>query len=254
MSDFSRDTKPGGVEIKSFKPRALNGDVINDYKQVKEKFGNLAATDPKSNSHFTLHPESKRGLGIEAEERSHIEDQVSIEVETRLAALKDEAYQDGFERGRGEGKTSAEAEFFEQVKPQFEQLTTILKEFDQLKSEVYTANEQFLIQLIFQVSKSILLTELKTDREYVKRLTAEIIEKLGAKENIRIKINTADYENIDQFREFLKTTFPDLKNVQIEPDGSLVLGGVKVETDLSRINASVEAQLNSIQSALSGEA
>ena len=138
------------------------------------------------------------------------------------------------------------------MQPQFEQFSTILHELDQVKNEVYTANEQFLIQLIFQIAKHILLDELKTDREYVKRLTSQIIEKLGAKENIRLKVSREDYANLEQIRDFLKGHFPDLKNVQIDPSDDLELGGVKVETDLSRINASVEAQLKSVQAALAG--
>jgi flagellar assembly protein FliH len=251
MTDFTRDTK-NTVEIKSFKPRSLNGEVVNDYKQVKEKFGNLAATDPKSNAHFSLHPDSKKGLGIEAEEKSHLEDLVSIEVESRLELLKEQAYQDGFEKGRDEGALKASAQFFEIVQPQFEQFSALLHSLDQVKNEVYVANEQMLIQMIFQISKHILLDELKVDREYVKRITSQIIEKLGAKENIRLKVNRDDYANLEQLRDFLKTHFPDLKNVQIDPSDDLVLGGVKVETDLSRINASVEAQLKSVQAALSG--
>ena len=253
MDNFSRDPK-SGVEIKSFKPRSLNGEVVNDYKQVQERFGNLASTDPKSNSHFSMHPEAKRGLGIEAEERSRVEDLVNVEVEARLVQMREQAFQEGFEKGREEGTAKAEKEFFAIVQPQFEQFSNLLHELDQVKTEVYAANEQFLIQLIFQISKSVLMGELKADREYVKRLTSQIVEKLGAKDNIRLKVSRDDFANIDQLREFLKGAFPDLKNIQIDVSEELVLGGVKVETDLSRINASVEAQFASIQAALTGEA
>ena len=252
MSDFTRESKPG-VEIKSFKPRNLNGDVVNDYKQVKEKFGSLAATDPTSNPHFSLHPESKKTLGVSHEERSHLEDRVDVEVGIKLDQLREQAYQEGFEKGREEGKQKAETDFFDVVQPQFEQFSNLLHHFDRMKNEVYAANEQFLIQLIFQISKHILLAELKTDREYAKRLTSQLIEKMGAKENIRIKVSRDDYANLEQLRDFLKTQFPDLKNVQIDVSDDLNLGGVKVETDLSRVNASVEAQLNSLELSLSGE-
>ena len=119
---------------------------------------------------------------------------------------------------------------------------------------MFLANEQFLIQLIFRISKTILLNDLKTDRDFVKRITAQIVEKIGTKENIRLKVSHEDYANLDGLRDFLKLQFPDLKNIQIDASDDLGLGGVKVETDLSRINASVESQLKAIESALlSGE-
>ena len=253
MSEFSRATK-AGVEIKSFKPRSLNGEVKNDYQQVKERFGALSATDKASDPHFSLHPESKKTLGIDQEERSHLEEKVQAEVEIKLAELRARAYEEGFEKGREEGKQKAETEFFDIVQPQFEQFSGLLDLFDRMKTEVYAANEAFLMQIVFQVSKHVMLAELKTDREYVKRLTAQLIEKLGAKENIRIKVSRDDYANLEQIRDFLKTQFPDLKNVQIDVSDDLKLGGIKIETDLSRVNASVEEQINSIEAALTGGA
>ena len=249
MSNFTRDTK-NTVEIKSFRPKSLTGEVVNDYAQVKEKFGSLASTDPKSNSHFNLHPAAKKNLGIDAEERSHLEDLVKAEVEKRVVQIKAQAFEEGFEKGRGEGKEKAEGDFFAIVQPLFEQFSSLLQSFDQAKQEIYNANEAFLIQLIYTIGKQVLLEDLKADPNYVKRLAQQIVEKLGAKENIRIKVSRQDYANIEQLREFLKAQFPDLKNVQIDASDDLVLGGCKIETDLSRVNASVESQLLSIQAAL----
>lgn len=253
MDKFSRDPK-SGVEIKSFKPKALNGEVMNEYKEVKAKFGSLASTDPSSHAHFSMHPDAKKSLGVEAEEKSHLEELVSSAVEARLIQVREKAYEEGFAQGREDGKKSAEEDFLVALQPQFEKFVALLNELNACKQEVYLANEQMLIQLIFEISRNVLIGELKTDRDYVKRLTAEIVDKLGAKEQIRLKLSRKDYENVEQLREFLKIEFPDLKNLQVEASDDIVLGGIKVETDLSRINASVEAQFKAIQTALSGDA
>ena len=248
-----KNLAPKGVEIRSFKPQALTGEVIHDYQDVKKKFGSLAATDPAANPHFNLHASSKKGLGIEAEERNHLEGIVAAEVETRLQELRDAAYQEGFQQGQNDGQQKALEAFQSETRPLFEQFTQVLDSFDQIKREMFAANEAFLVQLIFQVGRQVLLKELSTDADYVKRLAAQVIEKVGAKENIRIKISKKDHENIEQLREMLKVQHPDLKNLQIEVAEDLALGGCKVETDLSRLNASVETQLQAIESSL-GEA
>ncbi len=240
----------GAVEIKAFKPRALTGEVANDYEQVKKQFGTLANTDVNANSHFNLHPAAKRLLGVEQEERSHVEGMVRAEVDERLARLSEEAYAKGFEQGRVEGQGSAEKEYLERVQPMQDQFSTLIAQFDEIKKDLYVANEAFLIQLVFQVSKQILLKELTTDREYVKRLLGHVVEKMGAKDNIRIKISRQDFENLEQIKDHLKALIPDLKNIQIEASDELLLGGCKVETDLSRVNASVETQLSSVEKAL----
>jgi flagellar biosynthesis/type III secretory pathway protein FliH len=98
-----------------------------------------------------------------------------------------------------------------------------------------------------------MLRELTTDREYVKRLALHVVEKIGAKDHVRIRISRQDAALLDELKEHLKVQMPDLKNLHIEAVDDLPLGGCKVETDLSRMNASVETQLGAIEKAL-GEA
>ena len=245
-------TTPAGVEVKSFRPQQLRGEVKNNYQQITQQFGNLASTDPKSNPQFKLHPESKKHLGIDQEERSHLEGVVQSEVETRMRALQDRAYAEGFQKGLADGEEKAKSGFTEKMQPLFDQFTLLLEEFEGIKGKLYLANESFLVQMIFNIAKQILLQDLKKDQDYIKRLTSEIIEKVGAKDQVRVKISRADFANIESVRDFLKTQFPELKNLYIEASDELELGGCKVETDLSRVNASVETQLNAIQVALGG--
>jgi flagellar assembly protein FliH len=242
------------VEIRSFRPKTLNGGRLTDYQDVRQKFGSLSSLDEDSkNPAFNLHPASKRSLGVEKQEKSRVEELVQSEVEDRLAKLRNSAYSEGFEAGRLEGAAKAEGEHREALQPMVEHFNKLLSEFDEIKKELYHANEAFLIQLVFQISKQVLLKELSTDRDYVKRITAAIVEKLGAKDNIRIKISKVDAENLDSIKEHLKSEIPDLRNLQLEASDELVAGGCKVETDLSRINASVETQLAAIEKSL-GEA
>jgi flagellar assembly protein FliH len=251
MSDFRKnDSQKKGVEIKSFQPRNLGGEGIRDYSEIKKSFGSLSGVDPEGNSEFNLNPAAKHFLGVERQEKSHVENLVKSEVEAQLSLLRDEAHREGYESGRKEGIESALEEHRQKVTPLYEQISSLIEGFDGLKKDLFHANEAFLVQLIFQIGKQILLKELSTDREYVKRLTTHVVEKVGAKDQIRIKVSRQDFENIEAIKDFLKSRIPDLKNIQIEGTDDLSLGGCKVETDLSRINASVENQFKSIEAAL----
>lgn len=248
--DFGKGSK---LEVKSFQPRNLNArEAPPDYREVKAQFGSLAVTDKDSNSHFKLNSTSKQLLGVEAEELSHIEDRVKTEVEARFEALKSQAYEEGFKKGEQDGAEKAQQEMRAQFEPVLQQVNALLSSFDQAREEIYNANERVMIQLVYDVAKEVLLRELKTDQDYVKRLSAAVIEKIGAKDSIRIRVNRQDYANLEQIRDFLKTQFADLKNIQIDPADDLELGGCKVETDLSQINAAVENQLHAIEASLSG--
>jgi flagellar biosynthesis/type III secretory pathway protein FliH len=94
------------------------------------------------------------------------------------------------------------------------------------------------------------LKEIKTDHEYVRNLCTLLVEKIGAKDHVKIKIGADDFAQIETLREYLKQQFADLKNIQIDVSDEFINGGCKIETDLARINASVDTQLQLINKAL----
>lgn len=240
----------GSVEVKSFQPKTLNGSNIHSYEETKEKFGHLVEGDSKSDVRFNLHPAARKFLGIDHEEQRHHEVKIAEEVEKRLTEMKEQARQEGFELGMIEGERQAKDEFNLKALPVFSKFQQVLKQFEHAKDEIYFANEQFLIQLVFQVAKQVTLKEIKTDPEYVKNLCTLLVEKIGAKDHVRIKIGRDDFTQVEAIRDYLKTKFVDLKNIQIDVSDEFINGGCKVETDLARINASVDTQLSMIKQAL----
>ena len=238
------------VEVKTFTPRSLNGEVVHSYEKTKKQFGVLAANDANADKRFNLHPAARKSLGIESEENRNLEGKISEEVERRILELSEEARAQGFEQGKLEGSASAIEEFQVQSKPVFERFLEILNNFENSKNEIYHANEQFLVQLVFQVARQVTLKEVKADPNYVKSLCSLLVEKIGAKDHVKIKIGRDDFNQVEAIREYLKLQFSDLKNIQIDVSDEFTHGGCKVETDLARINASVNTQLELINKSL----
>jgi len=251
MDGFRKaDGQKKGIEIKPFQPKNLGGDGVRDYTEVRKDFGSLSSIDPGGNPDFNLNPAAKKFLGVERQEKNHVESLVRAEVDSRVAQIREEACREGFESGRKDGHEQALAEHREKTAPLHEELARLIEGFEGLKKDLFLANEAFLVQLVFQVGKQVLLKELGADREYVKRLAAHVVEKVGAKDHIRVRISRKDAENLEEIKDFIKARIPDLRNLQIEPSDELPLGGCKVETDLNRINASVETQLQAVEKAL----
>ena len=170
----------GRVEVKAFQPKSLQAGEFRTYAQLKTEFGSLANTDPQSSSHFSLHPDSKKLLGVEHAERTQLESVVQTEVDARVEAIREEAYAAGFKKGLEDGKLNAETEFNAALMPVFENFQNWLKQCEEVKQDLYAANEKLMIQIILQVGRQVLLRELKTDTDYIKRLCSEVIEKVCA--------------------------------------------------------------------------
>jgi flagellar biosynthesis/type III secretory pathway protein FliH len=99
----------------------------------------------------------------------------------------------------------------------------------------------------------VMLKDLSADREYLLRLTRELVERVGVKDNIRIRLNQNDMESMRLVRENLESTVGTMKNLHIEESREVETGGCIVETEWNAIDASIETQLQGIHRALVGE-
>ncbi|OFZ21049.1 MAG: hypothetical protein A2X94_06880 [Bdellovibrionales bacterium GWB1_55_8] len=242
--------------VKSFEFGALSEPGNRNYADVKKKFGALAVTDPEragraqKDSRFKLNSLLRDPLSIEEEERRVIDEK----VRARVAAMADEARVNasaqGYEEGLKKGYHEAFTKFQREGEERLGSFSKMIAEFEGAKEQVYHANEKFLLDLVYRIGRMVLLREMSTDGEYVLRLARELIEKVGVRENIKIHISQQDAETAEMVKRGLEQSLGNLKNLSVEPSDQVKLGGCVIETEWNAINASVEAQLQSISSAL----
>lgn len=202
---------------------------------------------------FELHPSVKKVLEIERDETARIERKVN----ERLDALREKAieeakqvgYREGFEAGRKEGFER----FQEETRESVDRIEALSTEYENQKADLFRANERFLLEMVAQLAKKVVLRELQTDAEYLSRVSKAIIEKLGIKENVRIWLNGEDVACLQSLRESLIQKFGELRNLQIGEHPEVSRGGCIVETDFGIVDATIEAQIKSIDEALIGK-
>jgi flagellar assembly protein FliH len=229
-----------------------------NYSAVKAKFGSLAATDEDrrvkstKDRRFSVNSLLRDPLSIEVEERRVIERRIQEQVVQERELARVEGNKKGYEDGLKKGKEEGLAEFRSQSAAALESFQEFVSSFEATKTEVFKANERFLMDLVFQVAKMITLKELSTDKDYVVRLARTLMERVGIRENVKIKINQNDAASLDTLKADLTNTFSDLKNLAIEVSEDVKSGGCLIETQWSAIDATIETQLKGIQEALIG--
>lgn len=246
--------------VQEFKPSPLEKKGEKDYQATKAKYGALAVTDPdikkgKSDKdlRFSLNPETRQRLSVDLEEKKYIEQQVQEGVRHLWSKEQESAkkvgYQEGFDSGYQDGFEKAREEAHEHVT----RLENFIQTAEVAKTEILKANERFVLEMIFQISKMVILKEIKQDPEYLIRLCRALIEKLDVRENIRVQVSPEDLESMSLLKEHLQATLGEIKNLNIESSASVPRGGVVVDTQWGAIEASLESQLQGIHSALVGE-
>lgn len=249
-----------GVQVTPFQFDKISQRSEGDYGAVKKKYGSLAATDQdraaktKKDARFALNPVLRDRLSVEEEERRAIDEKVRSRVTALAEEAKAKSTAQGYEEGYQKGHDEAYAKLREEGAARLKQFDDFLAECERAKIEIYQANERFLVELVFRIARMITLKEVKQDPDYVMKLARDILERVGVRENVRIRIHPEEMATASVIREGLEKTLGALKNLNIEPSSQVELGGCIVETEWNAIDASIETQLKGVYESLVGSA
>ncbi len=255
VSEIAASAEP---TVKEFIFQELRPASENDYAAIEAKYGPLASTHlsdsvkTQKDSRFSINPLLRESLSIEQEEKRVIDEKVQVAVKALYEESKSKAQAIGYEEGLKKGYDEAFAKFVEDGKDRIHHFDTMMKEMVGAKTEIFRANERLLIELIFRISKMLILRELSMDREYVTRLAKELINRSGARDNIVLRISSEDAETVEILKQGLMKSLGQLNNLNVEVSKSVKRGGCQVETEWNEIDASIEKQLESIYLALTG--
>lgn len=235
-----------------------SGSGTRGYQSVKSKFGAIASTDldrkgrAQKDSRFSLHELVRGPLSVEEEEQRAIDEKVRQRIEALKEDARAKASEVGYQEGLKRGYDEAYRQFQEEGKGRLEALDSFLREAESAKEEIFRANERFLMEMVFKIGRMVLLRELTTDHEYVLRVARELIDRVGVRENITIRINPEQKETIAMLKDGLEKTLGVMKNLNIEASNQVRSGGCMVETEWNAIDASIDTQLHGIYQAMLG--
>ncbi len=202
--------------------------------------------------------------------------------EDYIDSLKKEAYLEGLKEGLRNGKIEAEKrakEEIEKIKKAYEEKEKILKEereilkrekekiekdlasmikqaVDQvisLREGIIKKAEEDILKISFLIAKKVIKKEISEHTKEI--LIANIKEAISnaiEKDKVIIRVHPEDYEfllNIGELKETL-----NIENLVIKKDQSIRMrGGCIVETEYSKLDATIENQLSIIEDLLRRE-
>lgn len=250
---------PKVPDIQEFQYTQIREQGKGEYGSIKKTFGPLAATDAErtaktqKESRFTMSGLLKGPLGVQQEEQRFVEE----EVIRRVNQIREVAQQDGFQQGLNEGLNAGKIQAYEEARAessiQLEKFNSFLTGCENSREEIFKANESFLMETLTKLTQRVILKELENDRTYITRVAKDLVENVKSREYIRLQVNVTDFEAAGKIREDLEKELGELKNMTIEVNEDIELGGCMVETDLNAVDATIEAQLQKVFEAWTGK-
>ncbi|WP_375739185.1 flagellar assembly protein FliH [Pseudomonas boanensis] len=160
-----------------------------------------------------------------------------------LEAIRQDAYNEGFATGEKDGfhagqiKARQEAEVT--LCAQVERLERVMGQLLDPIAEQDRQIEESLVHLVSLITREVIQRELHTDSSQLRHVLREALKLLpmGAG-NVRIHVNPQDFDLVKAMRDRHEETWRILEDEALQP------GGCRVETEHSRIDASVETRLS----------
>jgi flagellar assembly protein FliH len=160
-----------------------------------------------------------------------------------LEAIRQDAYNEGFATGEKDGFRAGQLKAKQEADAA---LASKLAGLEQLMSQLFEPIaeqdqqlEVALINLVSHMTRQVIQRELSSDSSQIRQVLREALKLLpmGAN-NVRIHLNPQDFEMAKALRERHEESWKILE------DESLLPGGCRVESEHSRIDASIETRLS----------
>ncbi|QBQ54624.1 flagellar assembly protein FliH [Nitrosococcus wardiae] len=183
---------------------------------------------------------------LETQEQTETSTSSPLTVE-QLEALQKQAYEEGFNVGLREGRKAAQKELEQKVA----RLEALMATLSEPLRELDEAVEEELLQLGIAIARQLIRRELKTQPSEVVAAVREGLHYLPShSRHVRLRLHPDD---VGVVRSALSLSGEE-RRWQVVEDPSLSRGGCQLETEHSRIDATVEARLNAaIARVLGGE-
>lgn len=173
--------------------------------------------------------------------------------ERRLSAgeREEQAYQKGLVEGKGQGLIEGEQKGFELATRKIEPLITSIQQalikLSDIRVEIYQQIETEVVELALAIARKVICREVSTDKETVVCVAREALSKVDDPGNIKIKMNPADLQFVNETKYQLSDLMADVNNVTLEAEENIQSGGCVIETDLGEIDARIEKQLQAVE-------
>ncbi len=195
---------------------------------------------------FIISPIVKEHRGLLEREENERERRIEEEVARRVESLKEEAFKKGF----NEGVDSGREDIFNQTKVESEEklslLTEMIHEVLILKEKIMTNQKEEIYKLIRNLTKWVILKELKDDGKYLVRLLEKLIVEAQTTSNLLIQVNQNQFSEMPEVLKSVEEVLGKLENVRVEVDYDISENGIVVDSDNGIIRGTLDEQFKSL--------
>lgn len=168
------------------------------------------------------------------------------DAQPRAAALEREAFATAYAQGERAGLEAGAM----RADAMLRRMADTLQQLDELRRSIVQQTEHEVVQLAVSIARRILVREVSVDQDLLCAMARVALDRLGDSAPAKVRLNPDDHAAIIGKNGAAWAG----NHVTIEADPTMSRGGCLVESPFGFIDASVDAQLRVIETALTSDA
>ena len=192
-------------------------------------------------------PETTRKADEIIREAEHRAEDIVQKAHLEATDIRDRASQSGYEEGRSEAVEEARAA----MDSISNALREALDDLACLKDKILHQAEDDVVHLTTAIAKKLVCRELEQHPDAIVSIVRAALKAARSSSQITIKVSHDDLNVLNQYMSQLMEHISESSELSVEGDPTVRPGGCIVETDTNLIDMSLEARMESIDSALS---
>ncbi len=230
-------------ELRPFEFKTLSGESVTRKTSSDETLRLERGFEKKGN--FRIDEVVRDSRGHARQEQSDLELRIQSEVKRRLEALQKEAFEQGLEEGRAEGKQQAYAEHQELLAAQTGAFSQVIEAVKQTSGDLLEANKAEVYEFVKRFTKWIVLKEVDS-KAYLEDLLEKLILEQGARKNLIVKVGKKNFKDMPEIIRQVEARLGQLSNVRVEIVPELKQPGIVLESENGLIDGSLESVFKNI--------
>ncbi len=256
LSQAARKSRHAAVleqmKIKELELEALEDELKQWEARLQEQEREILAKEQASvqeniKKRQEVEAECNQTLKMAKEAAESIKSAAKSEVEAmkknaklELESVREKAYKEGFDSGEEKGIAQGEAEGLKEIEI----------DWKNLMNEILNASQEEMLRLVISFAKAVIKVEPLAQQNIVLENIKQALYGISDVDKIIMKINLRDKAMCEAHKEKILSRLSGVTELQIIEDPTLSPGGVKIETGVSTIDATLETQARALEKAL----
>lgn len=254
------------IKVKELELEALEEELRNWETTLQQKERDLSARELELSQAMLkrrqdVEAEAAKTLQMAKEASGSIAEAARAEAEAikkaarlEVDSLRENAYKEGYTAGEEKGRAAGEAEGLHEIELDWKNLMleseSLINELQTSRMGILKASEEEMLKLIIAFARTVIKVEPVAQPEIILKNIDQAINRVAEVDKIVMRINLRDKNMCQAHKEQFLARLGSVTELRIVEDPSLLPGGIKIETGVGTIDATIESQTRELEKAL----